>query len=101
MKMLKILALLIVGFSSAYATELCSTQPPRVCADVTKVANPTIPGSYYYTCSMTINNQVHQERLFGNCKDEATCATLESFYTAKLNAMQTLPIIAGKNCDTH
>ena len=98
--LLKGLIIAGIAISAASADTICSTNTPKTCVDITKNADASIPGFFYYTCPSTINGKVYQERLSGNCRNDSTCAALVNLFTITLTNQQKL--IANKNaCNTH
>lgn len=91
----------VMTTTTASALTLCNNSTPKKCVEITKVADQTITGSYYYTCPTTIDGKISQGRLTGNCKNETTCATLESLYQSTFNSMEHIKTKMGKMCDLH
>jgi hypothetical protein len=97
--LLKGLMIAGIAISAASADTICSTNTPKTCVDITKNADTSIPGNFYYTCPTTINGQVYQERLSGNCRNDSTCAELKSLYV--INLTNTKLVANNNACNTH
>ena len=97
----KCLVIASIAISTASADTICSSDTPKTCVDITKNADTKIQGSFYYTCPATINGKLYQDKLSGNCKNDSTCATLESLYASNLNSNKKLISVSKNTCNTH